>query len=124
MTDPEDTDPPPALYRELLERQARLERLLERLLEHDRPRARSARPAHAIPTTMSGKQIRLTERQVQILCLLVMGRTNRQIGAQFQISPGTVGKRLTRIYRKLGVTTRTQAAVRVIELGLGSAGRA
>jgi hypothetical protein len=32
MTDSEDTDPSPALYRELLERQTRLERLLARII--------------------------------------------------------------------------------------------
>ena len=117
----EPADPPSALCRQLLERGARLERLLGRLLEHDRPRARFARPARALPTTRSGEQIRLTEREVQVLRLLATGRTSRQIAAQLKISPAIVRIHFSRIYRKLGVTTRTQAAVRAAELGLGSA---
>ena len=73
MTDREHADPTSVLCRQLLEREARLERLLVQLLEHDRPRARSARRAYTVLTTRLGEQIRLTERQVQILRLLVDG---------------------------------------------------
>ena len=112
MTDPEDTHRPPALYHELLERQARLERLLEHLLDHDQRRERSARPRMPRRADELRRADEFPRRQVQILRLLVTGRTNRQIGARLQISPDTVRNHLTRIYRKLGVTTRTQAAVR------------
>jgi DNA-binding NarL/FixJ family response regulator len=124
MTDREPADPTSVLCRQLLEREARLERLLVQLLEHDRPRARSARRAYTVLTTRLGEQIRLTERQVQILRLLATGRTSRQIAAQLQVRPATIQNHLTQIYRKLGAATRAQAAVRAVGLGLGSTGQA
>ena len=52
------------------------------------------------------------------------GRTNQQIGAHLKLSPVTIRNHLNRIYRKFGVTTRTQAAVRAVHLGLSSTGQA
>ena len=104
-----------ALHRELLDREGRLKSLLGPLLERERLRDPSARPGAPIP---------LTEREVQILQLVVRGHTNRQIGAQLQLVPGTIRNRLGRIYWKLGVMTRTHAAVRAVELGICSAGPA
>jgi len=98
-----------ALHRELLEREARLRSLVEQQLERERLRDLSARPGAPTP---------LTEREVQILQLVVRGHTNRQIGAQLQVGAATIRNRLSRIYGKLGVMTRTHAAVRAVELGL------
>jgi pimeloyl-ACP methyl ester carboxylesterase/DNA-binding CsgD family transcriptional regulator len=53
----------------------------------------------------------LTEREQEILRALVAGRTNTEIGAALFISEKTVRNALTRIFEKLGVKTRTQAAV-------------
>jgi DNA-binding NarL/FixJ family response regulator len=99
------------LHRELLEHEQRLRELLGRALGEDRAlsMARSAPRALATP---------LTPRDIQILGLLVLGQTNRQIGAQVRLEPGTVRNHLSRIFRKLGVSTRTEAAVRAVELGL------
>jgi DNA-binding NarL/FixJ family response regulator len=60
----------------------------------------------------------LTEREAQILHLLATGRTNQQIGNQLRLATGTIRDHVTQVYRKLGVATRPQAAVRAIELGL------
>jgi DNA-binding NarL/FixJ family response regulator len=118
MTDRERADPPTSLYRELLEREARLDSLMDLLLErHQRPEP-SASTARQAPTVTPGDQIRLTKRDVEILRLLVLGHTNRQIGGQLHLARGSVRNCLGRIYQKLGVTTRTQAAVRALELGL------
>jgi DNA-binding CsgD family transcriptional regulator len=54
---------------------------------------------------------RLTTRQLQILESLAAGRSNIQIAAALDLSPGTVRKHLEHILRRLGVTTRTAAAV-------------
>jgi DNA-binding NarL/FixJ family response regulator len=124
MTDRGRADLLEALYRELLEREARLETLIEQLLARERPRESAASTARDAPAARSGDEIELTEREVQILKLLVRGHTNRQIGAQLGIVPGTIRNRLGRIYQKLGVLTRTQAAVRAVELGLGRVGPA
>ena len=122
------------LHHALLEHEARLKSLLETLLAHEGPpessestagesRAPEA-PAPKAPVAGSGDRVRLTEREIQILQLLVRGHTNRQIGAQLQLVPGTIRNRLGRIYWKLGVMTRTHAAVRAIELGLCRGGPA
>ena len=124
MTDRGRADLLEALHRELLEREARLKSLIERLLERDWQREPSASTAHQAPAARSGDPTPLTGREVQILQLLVRGHTNREIGAQLGIGSATIRNRLTRIYWKLGVTTRTHAAVRAIELGLCRAGPA
>jgi DNA-binding NarL/FixJ family response regulator len=114
---------PADLQRELLEYTARLKAIVEHLLQGDR-RAPSASMACHDPAARSNDQIQLTEREAQILQLLVTGRTNRQIGAELRLRVGTVRNHLSGAYRKLGVTTRTQAAVRAVELGLSSTGPA
>ena len=53
----------------------------------------------------------LTSRERDILVLLTMGRTTRQISKELFLSEGTVKAHLTALYRKLGVRNRTQAAV-------------
>ena len=53
----------------------------------------------------------LTDRENQILKQLVEGKTNAEIGYFLKISPKTVEKHLESIFRKLGVNSRTEAAV-------------
>ena len=53
----------------------------------------------------------LSERERDILAALAAGRSNSEIGAKLFISEKTVRNSLTRIFEKLGVRTRTQAAV-------------
>ena len=119
MTVPERADLQ-AFRRELLEREARLKSLIEQLLDRERLQEPSASTAHQAPAARSGDPIPLTEREAQILHWIVRGRTNREIGTQLGGTSATIRNRLTRIYWKLGVTTRTQAAVRAVGLGLTS----
>ena len=51
----------------------------------------------------------LTERELEILQLLALGRTNRDIAGKLFISPDTVKTHLEHIYQKLGATDRTAA---------------
>jgi DNA-binding CsgD family transcriptional regulator len=60
----------------------------------------------------------LTERELLVLRLLGAGRTNAQIGAELYISPKTASVHVTSILRKLGVTSRVQAAARAERAGL------
>ena len=53
----------------------------------------------------------LSPREREILSAVIAGRTNAQIGAKLFISEKTVRNSLTRIFERLGVKTRTQAAV-------------
>ena len=52
----------------------------------------------------------LTPRESEILSLITSGRTNREIGTALAITEGTVKGHLQRIYRKLRVENRAQAA--------------
>lgn len=62
----------------------------------------------------------LTPREREVLVLVAAGRTNREIAATLIISPGTAKQHVERIIGKLGVSDRTQAAVKAIQLGLVS----
>jgi DNA-binding CsgD family transcriptional regulator len=64
----------------------------------DRPRAEMTSPYG------------LTERELVVLRLLAAGRTNPQIGAELFISRTTARVHVSNILRKLGVTSRVQAA--------------
>lgn len=60
----------------------------------------------------------LTERELEVLALLVDGKPNRDVAAELFISLNTVKKHVTHIFDKLGVTNRTAAASRARDLGL------
>ena len=60
----------------------------------------------------------LTDRELEVLPLLASGLTNQEIARRLTISPGTVKHHVRHIVSKLGVSDRTQAAVRAVELGL------
>lgn len=61
-----------------------------------------------------GRLARLTPRELEVLGLLAEGGTQKQIAAQLVISPSTVGTHVERIFEKLGVHNRTQAAALVL----------
>ncbi|HEV2550846.1 MAG TPA: LuxR C-terminal-related transcriptional regulator [Stellaceae bacterium] len=60
----------------------------------------------------------LTRREREVLAILAAGKTNEDIGAALMISPRTVQKHLEHIFEKLGVETRTAAAVRAAAVAL------
>lgn len=63
----------------------------------------------------------LTHEEREVLQLVVWGKTNRQIAHSIGLSKQGVAKRLTKLFSRLGVTTRTEASVRAVQLGLVSA---
>jgi DNA-binding NarL/FixJ family response regulator len=60
----------------------------------------------------------LTARELEVLRLVARGHTNPQIAQTLVVSTLTVKTHVQRIIGKLGVSDRTQAAVRAVELGL------
>jgi ATP/maltotriose-dependent transcriptional regulator MalT len=56
--------------------------------------------------------VSLTSREEQVLALVADGLTNKQIGERLFISPKTVTVHVSAVLRKLGVATRTEAAMR------------
>jgi DNA-binding NarL/FixJ family response regulator len=57
----------------------------------------------------------LTPQQFRVLKYLADGKLNKQIAEKLDVSEGTVRAHVTAILRKLGVSTRTQAAILVTE---------
>ena len=60
----------------------------------------------------------LSEREISLLRLVAQGRSNRDIGGALVISEATVKSHLRRIYKKLGISDRTGAAVHAVRRGL------
>jgi len=60
----------------------------------------------------------LTEREMQILTLIMKGLTNKEICDQLVISKNTVRTHIKNVYGKLGVRNRVEAAARSQELNL------
>jgi two-component system, NarL family, response regulator len=60
----------------------------------------------------------LTPRERAVLCLLVAGKTNKQIEAALRISRSTAKTHVSNILHKLGVTDRTQAVSVALKRGL------
>jgi DNA-binding NarL/FixJ family response regulator len=61
----------------------------------------------------------LTQRENDILALLAEGKSNREIAQSLFLSEKTVKAHLAAIFRKLGVTNRTQAAMMAVQMGVG-----
>ncbi len=61
---------------------------------------------------------RLTSRELEVLRLVMAGRSNREIGGELYISERTVKSHMTSIMRKLDVSSRTAAIARAHELAI------
>lgn len=75
----------------------------------------------AVPPGSAGAlpaDIGLTERQGQVLALMVRGLSNREIADKLGLSEGTVKIHATAIFKTLGVASRTQALVAVARYGV------
>lgn len=60
----------------------------------------------------------LTGRQVDVLRLLVRGRSNKLICRELDLAEGTVKTHMTAVLRALHVTNRTQAIIAIAKLGI------
>lgn len=63
---------------------------------------------------------KLTERETEVLRLLAVGKSNKEIASEMYISETTVKTHVSNILMKLNVPSRTQAALYAVRIGLVS----
>lgn len=73
---------------------------------------------HVTRSPRSEQSEELSNREKEVLALLALGSTNRQIASELYLSVDTVKSHMRRLYSKLGVTNRTQAALRADQFQL------
>lgn len=74
--------------------------------------------AHGLADSSSLNKISLTERQVQVLSMICLGMSNREIAEQLGITEITAKSHVGGIFRELHVASRTQAVLVAQKLGL------
>jgi DNA-binding NarL/FixJ family response regulator len=85
------------------------------VLRHASAPALVSKPAAA---GVSHRDVGLTQRQADVLALMVQGKPNKIICRELDLAEGTVKIHVTAILKALGVTNRTQAVIAVGKLGL------
>ena len=68
-----------------------------------------------------GRDVNLSPRELDVLGLIVRGRSNEELGEELFITINTVKTLIRSIYRKIGVTTRAQAVAWGVEHGFPTA---
>lgn len=86
-----------------------------RILEHFH--VFSERAAARAPD-LSNRPVILTNRETDVLKLVATGQSNREIADALAIKPLTVASHVRDIYRKLGISTRAEAALEARDRGL------
>lgn len=66
------------------------------------------------------RPIVLTDRETEVLRLLAMGKANKEIAGELHLGETTVKTHVSNILMKLGVSSRTQAALYAVRIGLVS----
>ncbi|HEV2471235.1 MAG TPA: LuxR C-terminal-related transcriptional regulator [Chthonomonadales bacterium] len=69
-------------------------------------------------SSRANEQARLTNRELEILALVVEGHSSKKVADMLFISKRTVDFHLDNIYSKLQVSNRMQAFQRAVRLGL------
>ena len=72
--------------------------------------------AQRLAERMNGSE--LTTRELDVLRLIVAGKSNKEIGNELHISEATVKTHINNLLGKMGVSDRTQAATTAIQRGL------
>ena len=74
--------------------------------------------ASLVPKTQEkSKNFNLNSREMEVLRLITQGFSNAEIAERLFLSEGTVRNYTRGIFSKLGVTTRTQAAIAAVKFG-------
>jgi DNA-binding CsgD family transcriptional regulator len=76
-----------------------------------------AERANLAERALVAQEAALTAREHEVLVLVADGRTNPEIADRLSVSPRTVQKHLEHVYEKLGVSTRTAAAMKLNGFG-------
>lgn len=87
-----------------------------------RDAAAAPQPARAADASRDGatttRDLGLTDRQAQVLALILQGKPNKLICRELGLAEGTVKIHVAAILRALNVSTRTQAVIEASRLGL------
>jgi len=78
--------------------------------------------AHVLVPEEATSAVRLTPKELDVLRLIASGRRNDEIAMLLSSSPNTVESHARRLYRKLGVRSRSQAILRAHADGLLTSG--
>ena len=80
-------------------------------LSHDAVDAVLTAAGHADQVPKQSWPAGLSDREVDVLRLISLGRSNREVAQELFISPKTVGRHIENIYGKIGVATRPAATL-------------
>ncbi len=82
----------------------------------------SGQPPYSLPTPHLGaadpRELGMTERQIEVLTLMLRGLPNKLICRKLNLAEGTVKVHVSNVLRALGVRNRTQAVIAAGEMGL------
>jgi DNA-binding NarL/FixJ family response regulator len=74
-------------------------------------------PANKVATCDATKDLGLTDRQTEVLALLMKGKSNKVIAKILNMAVPTVKNHITVVFKALKVTSRTEAVIKVGEMG-------
>jgi DNA-binding NarL/FixJ family response regulator len=75
------------------------------------------RPTNKLAACDSLKGLGLTDRQIEVLALLMRGKSNKVIAKTLNMAVPTVKNHITVVLKALGVTSRTEAVIKVGKMG-------
>jgi LuxR family maltose regulon positive regulatory protein len=109
--------------RELLAAYLRLDapghkRYAQKVLDAFSPSGEASAEASTPGSQPAGLIEPLSGRELEVLRLMALGRTNQEIARQLVVARGTVKAHTASIYRKLDVANRTEAVARARQLGI------
>jgi DNA-binding NarL/FixJ family response regulator len=84
-----------------------------------RDAARPAGESAAANRPPTARSLGLTQRQMEVLTLMLQGKPNKLICRELRLAEGTVKCHVSAVLRALEVGSRTQAALKAARLGLG-----
>ena len=76
------------------------------------------KPAESSQSDNGEREFKLSERELEVLGLLVEGLNNQQMARRLGLSPETIKTHMKHLMDKLSVTDRTQAAVKALKEGI------